>query len=86
MKQPLNSRQEVLANTLWRFLQLRDFVDEQHQLTIWGKVLCAALSSIQGSDEAEKSVFIAIEMLRFGLLNLVSMSPDDIGSAGKGTG
>ena len=84
--QPLGTRDEILANTTWRLLQLRDFVDASHQLTAWGKVLQEALSAVPESKELQESVFLAIEMLRFGYLNLTSVSPDDMGSPARGTG
>lgn len=54
---------------MWRFLQLRGYVDEKHKLTVWGKVLEQALSVVDSTDNLEDAIFIAIEMLRFDLLN-----------------
>ena len=84
--QPLRGQDEIIANTVWRFLQLRDFVDESHQLTKWGQVLCAALASVQGSSDLEEAAFLSVELLRYGLLNAAAVSPDDKGSPQTGTG
>ncbi|KAF9884592.1 hypothetical protein FE257_001414 [Aspergillus nanangensis] len=66
----LSSQDEVLANVFWRFLQLRGYIDEKHQLTSWGVCLQQALSVLGPADHAlEEATFLAIEMLRFGLLN-----------------
>jgi uncharacterized membrane protein len=68
--QPLSSQDEILANVFWRFLQLRGYIDEKtHQLTQWGACLEQALSVLDPSDTLEEATFLAIEMLRFGLLN-----------------
>ncbi|KAJ6144472.1 hypothetical protein N7470_008367 [Penicillium chermesinum] len=59
----------ILSNVLWRFLQLRGYVDAKHNLTVWGKALSHALADVTPSDNLEEAIFIAIEMLRFDLLN-----------------
>ncbi|KAJ5246185.1 XPG N-terminal [Penicillium chermesinum] len=65
----LSSQDEILSNVLWRFLQLRGYVDAKHNLTVWGKALSHALADVTPSDNLEEAIFIAIEMLRFDLLN-----------------
>lgn len=54
---------------MWRFLQLRGYVDDKHNLTAWGKCLEQALSTVDPTDNLEDAIFIAIEMLRMNLLN-----------------
>lgn len=54
---------------MWRFLQLRGYVDDKHNLTAWGKCLEQALSAVDPTDNLEDAIFIAIEMLRMNLLN-----------------
>ncbi|KAJ5719420.1 hypothetical protein N7493_007875 [Penicillium malachiteum] len=65
----LSSQEDILSNVIWRFLQLRGYVDDKHKLTVWGKCLEQALSSVDPADNLEDAIFIAIEMLRFDLLN-----------------
>ncbi|KAK4870601.1 hypothetical protein LT330_004949 [Penicillium expansum] len=65
----LSSQDDILSNVMWRFLQLRGYVDDKHTLTPWGQCLAQALSAIDPADNLEESIFIAIEMIRFGLLN-----------------
>ncbi|KAJ6113118.1 XPG N-terminal [Penicillium capsulatum] len=65
----LSAQEDILSNVMWRFLQLRGYVDAKHNLTTWGKVLEQALSTVDQIDELEEAIFIAIEMLRFDLLN-----------------
>ncbi|KAL8951879.1 MAG: hypothetical protein Q9222_002185 [Ikaeria aurantiellina] len=69
----LTSREEVCANVIWRFLQLRGYIDQQHHLTAWGKVLDGMLSISAFSSQGEKAVFLALELLRLGLLNANTM-------------
>ncbi|KAL8710079.1 MAG: hypothetical protein Q9220_005351 [cf. Caloplaca sp. 1 TL-2023] len=66
-------RGEVCANALWRFLQLRGYIDQQHRLTTWGKVLDGMLLISGSNVQGEKAVFLAVELLRLGLLNANTM-------------
>ncbi|KAJ5690222.1 hypothetical protein N7462_004614 [Penicillium macrosclerotiorum] len=65
----LSSQADILSNVIWRFLQLRGYVDDKHKLTAWGKCLEQALSVVDPADNLEDTIFIAIEMLRMDLLN-----------------
>ncbi|KAH2042815.1 hypothetical protein KXV43_006198 [Aspergillus fumigatus] len=67
--QLLSSQDEILANVYWRFLQLRGYIDEKHRLTSWGVCLDQALSVLDPADNLEEATFLAIELIRFGLLN-----------------
>ncbi|CBF90248.1 MKT1 family protein [Aspergillus nidulans FGSC A4] len=66
---PLSSKDEVIANVYWQFLQLRGYINEKHQLTPWGECLEQALSVLDPEDSLEEATFVAIELLRFGILN-----------------
>lgn len=65
----LRTTNEIIYNVLWRFLQLRGFVNEKHELTSWGMALEAAMAALDSADKMEEYVFVAIEMLRMGLVN-----------------
>ncbi|KAJ5315431.1 hypothetical protein N7476_005738 [Penicillium atrosanguineum] len=65
----LSAQEDILSNVLWRFLQLRGYVDDKHTLTAWGKCLESALSAVDPADNLEEAIFIAVEMLRMDLLN-----------------
>ncbi|KAK5656330.1 hypothetical protein OQA88_4710 [Cercophora sp. LCS_1] len=60
---------------LWRFLHIRGYVDDQHELTRWGKALAISLSSIEATakDVPDAHLFehvlVAYELLRLELLN-----------------
>lgn len=76
---------EILYNVLWRFLQLRGFINEKHELTSWGVALEAAISALDSADKMEEHVFVAIEMLRMGLVNGKDMT-NIPGGAEQGSG
>ncbi|KMP08855.1 hypothetical protein CIRG_08536 [Coccidioides immitis RMSCC 2394] len=82
---PLSSKSEILANVTWRFLQLRGYIDEKHQLTTWGKALEAALSSLNPSENLEEPAFLAVEMLRLGILNSKDVFANISGGPMRGT-
>ncbi|KKA18633.1 hypothetical protein T310_7403, partial [Rasamsonia emersonii CBS 393.64] len=65
---PLSSQDDILSNVFWRFLQLRGYVDEKHQLTAWGTCLEQALSVLDPASNLEEPAFLAIELLRLGIL------------------
>jgi hypothetical protein len=71
---PLEKKDEILFNSIWRLLRLRGYVDAEHKPTKWGKVLYAILSNIP-SDEYEEAAILAVELARLGLLNANQMFP-----------
>lgn len=71
---------------MWRFLQLRGYVDEKHKLTTWGKCLEQALSNVDPADNLEDAIFIAIEMLRMDLLNTKQWFSHVSGGPMRGSG
>ncbi|KAK2879310.1 hypothetical protein FQN49_001006 [Arthroderma sp. PD_2] len=82
---PLTSKQEIVSNVTWRFLQLRGYVDTKHQLTSWGKALESALSSLNPSENLEEPTFLAIELIRLGILNAKDWFPNISGGPMRGT-
>jgi hypothetical protein len=83
---PLSTADEILYNSIWRFLALREYVDAEHKLTAWGKVLAAAIAGLKGRQELEDGVVIAVELLRMGTLNGdISMFPSYNGAPMRGT-
>ena len=85
-EQSLASRAEVLSNATWRLLQLRGYIDEQHQLTHWGKVLESALITAGSSKEFEEATLLAVELVRFKLLSPDTMFENYGGVPLNGTG
>lgn len=79
---PLKSQNEIIANIYWRFLHIRGYVNDKHQLTKWGEILEATLSGAEGGLKREDQAILAVELLRAGQLNTSSVvgtpvSPQD---------
>lgn len=84
--QLLKTRHEITANAVWRFLQLRGYLNNQHQLTAWGKVLEVTLSASGPNKDLEEAAFLAIELLRLGLLTADTMFQGYSGAPVQGSG
>ncbi|OAL71144.1 hypothetical protein A7D00_4807 [Trichophyton violaceum] len=82
---PLTTKQEIISNVTWRFLQLRGYVDSKHQLTTWGKALETALSSLKPSDNLEEPTFLAVELVRLGILSSKDWFPNISGGPMRGS-
>jgi hypothetical protein len=72
----LESSALIKSICLWRFLHIRGYVNDQHELTTLGNALAAGLSSIQPTvaknpdfPHLYESVLVALELIRFELLN-----------------
>ncbi|RDA87671.1 hypothetical protein CP532_3777 [Ophiocordyceps camponoti-leonardi (nom. inval.)] len=73
----IDSAQMVTSVAIWRFLHLRDYVDDQHRLTRWGHALAATLLAVRegstkdgpGMPALDEAVLLAFELIRFDVLN-----------------
>jgi hypothetical protein len=72
----LSTQEELLSNILWRLLHLRGYVNDQHELTNWGKALATTLGALtpvikQYNDiqHVEEAAFLAFELIRFEVLH-----------------
>ena len=65
----LKTRREVCFNVFWRFLRARDYVNDQHELTTWGKTLLATMTALEDDDNADEIAIIAVELLRLNAIN-----------------
>ncbi|RMZ76349.1 hypothetical protein DV738_g5020, partial [Chaetothyriales sp. CBS 135597] len=63
------TKDEIVANTWWRFLELRGYVNEKREITRWGQVLEATVGKLDAKEDAEGQALLAVELLRLGLLN-----------------
>ena len=84
--QLLGNRHEITANAVWRFLQLRGFINNEHQLTTWGKILQKTLTISGSNKDQEEAAFLAIELLRLGLLTADTMFIGCSGAPERGSG
>ena len=48
---------------------LREYVDEQHQLTPWGEMLRVVLGGVGPTKEQAEAAFVAVELIKLGHLN-----------------
>jgi len=77
---------EVLYNSIWRFLAVREYVDAKHHLTAWGKVLAGAIAGLKGQPDMEAATVVAVELLRLGSLTAdVTMFPSYNGAPMRGS-
>jgi hypothetical protein len=91
----LSTMDEIMYNSIWRFLALRGYVDADHKLTPWGRVLATAIDGVDYSSstgnekwkaDLEEGIFIAVELLRLGLLNAdINMFPSYNGAPMRGS-
>ena len=76
---PLKEVDELRCNALWRYLQLRGYVSDKHNLTPLGGCLEAGFKSLQKSPNHtsgnQEAVLVAVELLRLKLLNSDNMFP-----------
>jgi hypothetical protein len=71
---PLSSPEEVRSNAVWRFLQLRGYIQQDHQLSPLGQCLQTAFAR-HNQQDLEEPTLLAFEMLRLNLLNSNNMFP-----------
>lgn len=64
---PLDAPIEIRSNALWRFLQLRGYVNSDHTLSPLGQSLHKALAKA-ADEELEEPVIVALEHLRLNIL------------------
>lgn len=65
----LKTTNEIVANTFFRFLHVREYINDKHELTKWGQVLETVLSKLGSTPRAEDTALLAVELMRLGLLN-----------------
>lgn len=81
----IKSQTEILANVYWRFLHIRGYVDDKHELTSYGTMLDAALTAVNGNGNMEELAVVAVELFRLGLLNTNSVTGAPVPTSGKNT-
>ncbi|SCZ90934.1 BZ3500_MvSof-1268-A1-R1_Chr1-3g02397 [Microbotryum saponariae] len=65
----LEKKDEIVANTLWRFLELRAFLTASHQHTPHAQAIFAAMRQSRVNDKFQDALFLAMELLRAGALH-----------------
>jgi hypothetical protein len=93
--QELREPQELISNTVLRFLEDRGYINNDHTLSAWGKALKAALDHAEksgyieaaGAKEVEEAIFMAFELHKLDILSTGQMFPSDkyLGAPMRGT-
>lgn len=65
----LEKKDEIVANTIWRMLELRGFLNHAHLHTPYARALYLALKSSRLNDKLQEPLFLALELLRGGVLH-----------------
>lgn len=72
----VDSAEMVVSVAIWRFLHLRGYVNDKHELTKWGNALATTLLALKDATEnrpdapsMDEAALLAFELARFGLLN-----------------
>jgi len=88
----LDSKAEVISNALWRLLHLRGYINDQHELTGWGRALATTMKSVgpiakkyDDIHHIEEAAFLAFELLRFDNLNSRNRHSELIGGPLRGS-
>lgn len=73
------------------FLQLRGYVNDKHELTSWGSCFNKAVDALESagtplSIQTVESIFVAVEMLRLGVLGPNDWFPHHSGGPMRGSG
>lgn len=66
---PLDKKDEIVANTLWRFLEMRTFLTSAHLHTPYGKAMYAALKQARLNDKFQEPLYLALELLKANVLH-----------------
>lgn len=69
VEQLLEKKDEIVANTLWRFLELRGFLNSSHNHTAHAKALYLSLQEARGNDKFQEPLYLALELLRANVLH-----------------
>ncbi|KAJ9474097.1 Post-transcriptional regulator MKT1 [Pseudozyma hubeiensis] len=65
----LERKDEIVANTIWRMLELRGFLNHAHLHTPYARALYLALKKSKLNDKLQEPLFLALELLRGGALH-----------------
>lgn len=64
----LKTKEEIKANTLWRFLHMRGYINKDHELTNWGSALQKSVAKVTAIEQ-EEAALLAYELIRHNALH-----------------
>jgi len=82
----MTALEEIYANTCWRTLQLRKFVNDDHTLSAWGLGLADGLEKLRGYPDLYESLILGLELARFKCLHHEDFSVKLSGGPMHGSG
>lgn len=65
----LEKKDEIVANVIWRMLELRGFLNHDHLHTPYARALHLSLKSARLNDKLQEPLYLALEMIRAGVLH-----------------
>ncbi|WVQ79823.1 hypothetical protein IAT38_001923 [Cryptococcus sp. DSM 104549] len=65
----LDKKDEVVANAIWRFMEVRGFINTNHTHSNMGKALHAAFSVSRVNDRFQEPLYLVLELLRAGVVH-----------------
>ena len=66
---PLEKKDEIVANVIWRMLELRGFLNHDHLHTSFARALYLGLRESRLNDRFQEPLYIALELLRANVLH-----------------
>ncbi|KAL7412309.1 temperature dependent protein affecting M2 dsRNA replication-domain-containing protein [Mrakia frigida] len=66
---PLEKKDEIVANVIWRFLDLRGFLKPNHTHASLAQALQAGVKAARVNDKFQEPLFLALELTRAGVLH-----------------
>ncbi|KAK0551471.1 hypothetical protein OC846_002000 [Tilletia horrida] len=66
---PLEKKDEIVANVIWRTLELRGFLNHNHAHTPYARALHLAIKQARVNDKLQEPLFLALELIRAGVLH-----------------
>lgn len=66
---PLDKKDEIVANVIWQFMEVRGFVNANHTQSTIGKALHAAINTSRVNDRFQEPLYVLLELLRAGVVH-----------------
>ncbi|KAF5362029.1 hypothetical protein D9756_002743 [Leucocoprinus leucothites] len=66
---PLEKKDEIVANVIWRFLELRGFLLNTHMHSPLARAMYAALRQARLNDKFQDSLYLFLELVRAGVMH-----------------
>lgn len=80
----LEKKDEIVANVIWRMLELRGFLNHDHLHTPYARALHLALRASRLNDKLQEPLYLALELVREGALHAnFYTSPASNGASGQ---